>query len=195
MSGRLRRIRCTNWPMPIAPVSPSPLTPIASIVLLASMRAGRHRRHAPVHGVEAVRLVQEIRRALARAADARELDDALRVDAHLEERVDDALGDRVVPAPGAERRLAAAIGCDSSRPMRLVFLAGGCGRHVRRSISARFLRQDSVGDAAGVDRQAVVVQHAANALRQNAGRRPSAAGSASARRDSARRRRRGRAGG
>ena len=31
------------------------------------------------------------------------------VDAHLEERVDDALGDRVVPAPGAQRRLAAAV--------------------------------------------------------------------------------------
>src|SRR6185436_12100842 len=37
MSGRLRRIRCTNWPMPIAPVSPSPLTPIDSMFLLASM--------------------------------------------------------------------------------------------------------------------------------------------------------------
>ena len=34
------------------------------------------------------------------------------IDAHLEERVDDALGDRVVPAPGAERRLAAAIAGD-----------------------------------------------------------------------------------
>ena len=37
MTGRLRRIRCTNWPMPIAPVSPSPLTPIASRFLFASI--------------------------------------------------------------------------------------------------------------------------------------------------------------
>src|SRR5436309_2313107 len=37
MIGRLRRIRCTNWPMPIAPVSPSPLTPIAISLLFASM--------------------------------------------------------------------------------------------------------------------------------------------------------------
>ena len=73
-------------------------------------RAGGDRRHAPVHGVEAVRAVQEVGRALARAADARELDDLRRVDAELEERVDDALGDGVVAAPGAERRLAAAIG-------------------------------------------------------------------------------------
>src|SRR5829696_812034 len=36
MSGRFRRIRCTNWPMPIAPVSPSPLTPIARSFRFAS---------------------------------------------------------------------------------------------------------------------------------------------------------------
>ena len=78
-------------------------------LLVGQHRAGRDRRHPAVHGVEPVRRVQEIRRALARAADARQLDHALGVDAHLEERVDDALGDRVVPAPGAERRLAAAI--------------------------------------------------------------------------------------
>src|SRR3954469_8286214 len=35
--GTLRRIRCTNWPMPIAPVSPSPLTPIAISLRLASI--------------------------------------------------------------------------------------------------------------------------------------------------------------
>ncbi len=36
MSGRFRRIRCTNWPMPMAPVSPSPLTPMPSMLALAS---------------------------------------------------------------------------------------------------------------------------------------------------------------
>jgi len=38
-----------------------------------------------------------------------EFEHALRIDAHLEKRIDDALRDRVVPAAGAERRLAAAI--------------------------------------------------------------------------------------
>jgi hypothetical protein len=37
MIGRLRRIRWTNCPMPIAPVSPSPLIPIAISFLLASI--------------------------------------------------------------------------------------------------------------------------------------------------------------
>jgi len=37
MIGKLRRIKCTNWPIPIAPVSPSPLTPIAISFLLASI--------------------------------------------------------------------------------------------------------------------------------------------------------------
>jgi hypothetical protein len=32
----LRRIRWTNWPMPMAPVSPSPLTPMAIILRLAT---------------------------------------------------------------------------------------------------------------------------------------------------------------
>jgi hypothetical protein len=72
-------------------------------------RAGADRRHAPVHGVEAVRGAEEIRRALARAADARQLEHLRRIHAHLEEGVDDALGDGVVPAPGAQRRLAAAV--------------------------------------------------------------------------------------
>ena len=35
--------------------------------------------------------------------------DLLRIDAHLVERVDDALGDRVVAAAGAQRRLAAFV--------------------------------------------------------------------------------------
>src|SRR5215831_8261197 len=61
-------------------------------------------------GVEPVRRAEEVRRALARTADPRQLDDALRIDAHLEKRVDDALGNRVVPASGAERGLATLVG-------------------------------------------------------------------------------------
>ena len=78
-------------------------------LLVRQHRAGADRRHAAVDGVEAVRAAQEIRRALARAADARQLDDLLGIDAHLVERVDDALGDGVVPASGAQRRLAALV--------------------------------------------------------------------------------------
>ena len=95
--------------MPMDAVSPSPLTPIAISFAIGQHRAGGHRRHAAVHGVEAVRAAQEVGRALARAADARQLDDALGLDAHLVEGVDDALGDGVVAAAGAERGLAAAV--------------------------------------------------------------------------------------
>ena len=35
--GRLRRIMCTNWPMPIEAVSPSPETPSVVMVWLARM--------------------------------------------------------------------------------------------------------------------------------------------------------------
>ena len=70
---------------------------------------GSNRRHAAMHGVEAVRSAQEVRRALARAADARQLDDLAGVDPHLIEGVDDAFRDRVMAAAGAERRLAASI--------------------------------------------------------------------------------------
>src|SRR5262249_33148811 len=72
-------------------------------------RAGADRRHAPVDRVEAVRAAEEVRRALARAADARQLDHLLRIDAHLVKRVDDALADRVVAAARAQRRLAAFV--------------------------------------------------------------------------------------
>ena len=59
--------------------------------------------------VEAVRARHEVGGALGGAADAGELHDALGLDAHLVEGVDDALGDGVVAAAGAEGGLAAAI--------------------------------------------------------------------------------------
>ena len=73
---------------------------------------GPDRRHPAVHRVEAVSGAEEVRRALARAADARQLDDVPRIDPHLEERVDDSLRDGVVAAAGAQRRLAPAIRLD-----------------------------------------------------------------------------------
>ena len=94
--------------------------------------AGADRRHPAVHGVEAVRVAEEVGRALARAADARQLDHVPRMDAHLEERVDDALGDGVVAAAGAQRRLAAAIRLHLE-PDAVLLLAGvrrgRCGFH------------------------------------------------------------------
>ena len=101
-------------------------------------------------------------------------DDLLRIDAHLVERVDDALGDRVVAAAGAQRRLAALVDlrfepdsvhfewCPAivySPPCHARADDRRCGRFLRHF--EPFLRQHVVGDAAGVDRQAVVVQHAA----------------------------------
>src|SRR4029077_5277859 len=71
--------------------------------------AGADRRHPAVDGVEPMRAAQKIRGALARAADPGQLDHLAGVDAHLVERFDDALRDRVVPAPGAKRRLPALV--------------------------------------------------------------------------------------
>src|SRR5207244_1890093 len=79
-------------------------------LLVREHRARADRRHAAVDRVEAVRAAEEVGRALARAADARQLDDLLGIDAHLVERVDDALGDRVVAAAGAQRRLPTLVG-------------------------------------------------------------------------------------
>ena len=64
--------------------------------------AGQHRGHAPVHGVEAVRLAEEIIRRLAAAADAGELSDAVRLDVQLPAGLDDRRRDRVVAAAGAQ---------------------------------------------------------------------------------------------
>ena len=71
--------------------------------------AGRDRGHASMHGIEAVRAAHEVRRTLGRAADAAGLDHALGRHAHFVHGVDDALGNCVVAAAGAQRGLAAAI--------------------------------------------------------------------------------------
>ena len=66
-------------------------------------RSGDHRRHAPVHGVEAVRAVEEVGGRLAGAADAAHLDNLVRRQRQLEGDVDDLARYRVVPTPLAER--------------------------------------------------------------------------------------------
>src|SRR4029079_10052395 len=107
----------TNWPMPIAPVSPSPLMPMAISFLFASMAP------VPTDGMRPwtalkpcepprkyARLLLEQPRAAADcggllrvAADARQLDALVRIDAHLVECLDDALRDRVLAAAGTQR--------------------------------------------------------------------------------------------
>src|SRR3546814_3365228 len=56
-----------------------------------------------MHGVEAVRLAEEVVRGLAAAADARQLGDAVRLDVQLPAGLDDRRRDRVVPATRAQR--------------------------------------------------------------------------------------------
>ncbi len=98
----------------------------------------RDRRHASVDGVEAVRLAQEIRGALARTANARQLDHLPAVDAHFVEGLDDPLGDGVVAAPGAEGALSAPVGGEfEADPIHLFRRAGhgggGCRHNQSRS--------------------------------------------------------------
>src|SRR6266581_4286424 len=82
MMGRLRRMRWINWPMPMEAVSPSPLTPKASRLRLASI--------APV-AMEGMR-----------PCTALKLGYALRLHAHVVHGVNDALGNGIVPATGAQ---------------------------------------------------------------------------------------------
>jgi hypothetical protein len=78
-------------------------------VLVGQDRARGHGWHAPVHRIEAVGGAQKVRRALAGAADARQLDDTRGVHAHLEERFHDPLGDGVVAASRAQGGLPAPV--------------------------------------------------------------------------------------
>ena len=160
---------------------------------VGQQRAGRDRRHAAMHAVEAVRAAQEIGRALRRAADAGELHHALRLDAHLVERIDDALGDGVVAAARAKRRLAAAIVEHlQADPVRL-WAAGVGVTVVVRHLLDSFLRDEFIGDGARIDRQPVEVADAAQLHNLFRLRDPASAGSASARRGSARSRKPARA--
>src|SRR5215467_7509612 len=109
MIGRLRRIRCTNWPMPIAPVSPSPLMPMAMRFLFASIAP------VPTDGMRPWTALNpcDVPRKYAGLLLEQPIPDNLTtrsIDAHLEKRVDDALRNRVVPASGAERGLATLVG-------------------------------------------------------------------------------------
>jgi hypothetical protein len=70
-------------------------------VAVGERRARHDRRHSPVHAVEAVAGREKVGRRLRRAADARELRDAMRRYRQLVERLDDRRGNRVVAAARA----------------------------------------------------------------------------------------------
>ena len=65
--------------------------------------AGEHRGHASVDAVEAMRGAEEIVRRLRRAADPRQLGQAVRRQIEFVAGLDDRRGDRVVAAAGAKR--------------------------------------------------------------------------------------------
>ena len=119
-----------------------------------------HRSHAAMHRIEAVRAAHEVRRALGGAADAAELDHALRLDAHFVHGVDDALGNGVVAATRAERGLASAvIDNGEADAVGLRRRRGGwCGRHLLALHGHEF-----VGYRARVQWQPVDVGDAAQA--------------------------------
>jgi hypothetical protein len=83
-----------------------PVARDAEVQQLAVRERGacQHRGHPAVHGVEAVRVAEEVVGRLARAADARELGDPVRLDVELPARLHDRGRDRVVAAAGAQRR-------------------------------------------------------------------------------------------
>src|SRR6266567_5036926 len=185
--GRLRRIRWTNWPIPIAPVSPSPLTPIASIFPLASS--------APVP-TDGIRPWTE----LNPCASPRKYAGVL-----LEQPMPDSLSTRfgsmpiskhasitrsemaLCPQPAHSVVLPPRYGAISSprrfflasirsfpsgspRGPRLVLShhrhnRGGHGVTCRPRLAA-FLNQDFVGHRSRVDRQAVVMKHASRVVRR-----------------------------
>ena len=138
-------------------------------VAVGEIGAGQHRRHAAVDAVEAVALAEEIGRRLRRAADPRQLGDAVRREVELEAGLDDRRGDRVVAAAGAERRdraLVVAVG-EAELVLRQRRDGGigfgdighsaassvGVTPTARASCSAIALRDEARGD-----RRAVVVQ-------------------------------------
>ena len=77
--------------------------------VVGQRRACSNRRHASMHGVEAMRPRQKVRRRFRGASDAGKFGNMLRLDVHLEERANDLIADGVVTAAGAQRRLPAVI--------------------------------------------------------------------------------------
>ena len=132
--------------------------------------AGQHRGHAAVHGVEAVRGAEEVVGRLRRAADARELGDAVRLDVELPAGLHQRRRDRVVAAAGAQGRDLALVVAPReaelvARQGRVVQLRLGEVGHAaspflldRLDVVGAHALGDRLDDEAGGDRRAVVVQ-------------------------------------
>src|SRR5262245_39673027 len=71
-------------------------------IAVGEVGARQHRRHAAVHGIESVRITEEIVGRLRGAADARDLCHPMRLDRELVAGLDDRGGDRVMAATRAE---------------------------------------------------------------------------------------------
>src|SRR5208282_5755187 len=78
-------------------------------IAIGQHRSGGDRGHASVHGVEAVGAIHEVRRTLGGATDSAQFRDTLGLHAHFVHGFDDAFGNGVVAATGAERGLATLI--------------------------------------------------------------------------------------
>ena len=131
--------------MPIEAVSPSPEMPMPMERRVRDERARGGGGHAAVDAVEAPGAVQEVGRRLRRAADARELRDSVRRNAHLVEGVDDLLRDDVVAAAEAERRLLAlVVGLREAEAVRLRSRRGGRGVRGRAHASSPPFSRPSV---------------------------------------------------
>ena len=193
--------------MPIAPVSPSPLTPIAISLRLASTAP------VPTDGIRPCTVLKPCAepRKYAGLLLEQPMPESLMTPRGSTPISKNASMIRseiaLCPQPAHSVVLPPRYGA-ISRPMRLIFLPGsGVAVVVIRTLAARlaigrrhqrvgvmralqtFLLLDGVGHRAGVDRQAAVVQHAAQPARRARARNRAASARASARRGSARRRR------
>src|SRR5205807_9073157 len=85
-----------------------------------------HRGHASVDGVKAVSAAQEVSRTLGGAADTGELSHIFRLNAHLKHGIDNAFGDGIVAAAGAQGGLAAPVVNHGQSGMVGLWTGTGC---------------------------------------------------------------------
>ena len=100
----LRRIAWQSWPRPIDSESPSPEMPMYTRSRFAAFAPVASAGMRPCTPLNPCDCSQEVRGRLRRASDAAHLRRAMRRDVELPQRLDERRGDRVVAAPGAQRR-------------------------------------------------------------------------------------------
>src|SRR6201999_174699 len=152
MTGRLRRMRWMNWPMPMEAVSPSPLMPSASRLRLASM--------APVvtEGMRPWTVLKlcDLLRKYAGVFDEQPMPDILATrcgSTPISYMASIMRSEMALWPHPAQSVVLPPLYSITVRPRRLVFGAGGSvGTVVVVAIAlAALLRDDFVGDAARVD--------------------------------------------